>query len=113
MRSALPTIASDAWTAIVFLFHDRDWEEALLPHALTLPAFYIGAVGSRRTQDSRIDMLRSSGISDAALQRLETTVGLIPATRDPATLALSILSQVAERYHALTFAERAVSFAEQ
>ena len=113
MRSALPAIASDAWTAIVFLFHDRDWEEALLPHALTLPAFYIGAVGSRRTQDSRIDMLRSSGTSDAALQRLETTVGLIPATRDPATLALSILSQVAERYHALTFAERAVSFAEQ
>ncbi len=113
MRSALPAIASDPWTAILFLFHDRDWEEVLLPRALALPAFYIGAVGSRRTQDSRIEMLRDAGVSAALLGRLETSVGLIPATRDPATLALSILSQVAERYHALTFAERAVSFAEQ
>ncbi|MBA3941041.1 MAG: xanthine dehydrogenase [Sphingopyxis sp.] len=113
MRSSLPAIASDAWTAILFLFHDRDWEEALLPHALTLPAFYVGAVGSRRTQDSRVEMLRATSVPDASLRRLETMVGLIPATRDPATLALSILSQLAGRYQTLTPAERPVSFAEQ
>ena len=38
-RTNLPVIRSDPWTAIVFLFHDHDWEEALLPQALRRPAF--------------------------------------------------------------------------
>ncbi|WP_447761577.1 XdhC family protein [Sphingopyxis panaciterrae] len=98
-RSHLPPVVTDPWTAIVSVFHDRDWEEDLLPRVLRLPSFYVGAIGSRRTQDARLDTLRAAGVPDALRQKLRTSVGLIPATRDPATLALSTLSQIVQEYH--------------
>lgn len=100
-RTLLPPVRTDAWTAILSLFHDRDWEEELLPLALRLPSFYIGAIGSRRTQDIRRDALRAAGVPEDLRQKLRTSVGLIPATRDPATLALSALSQIVQEYHRL------------
>ncbi|ALJ14746.1 XdhC family protein [Sphingopyxis macrogoltabida] len=100
-RTHLPSFASDPWTAFVSVFHDRDWEEELLPRALDLPGFYVGAIGSPRTQEIRRDALRSAGTPDHLVRRLRATVGLIPAARDPATLALSILSEIVQEYHAL------------
>lgn len=97
-RTRLPPLGSDPWTAILFLFHDRDWEEHLLPHALGSPGFYIGAIGSARTQRRRLAALEQAGVPAALRERLRTNVGLIPATRDPATLALSALAQIAEEY---------------
>jgi len=98
-RTVLPVIRSDAWTAIVFLFHERDWEEVLLPEALRLPAFYFGAVGSRRTHEGRLELLRAAQLPEEMCRALRGPVGLIPATRDPATLALSILAEIAGEYH--------------
>jgi xanthine dehydrogenase accessory factor len=98
-RTSLPPVRTDVWTAILSVFHDRDWEEELLPLALRLPSFYIGAIGSRRTQDIRLDTLRAAGVPEDLRRKLRTTVGLIPATRDPATLALSALSQIVQEYH--------------
>lgn len=98
-RTSLPPVRTDPWTAILSVFHDRDWEEELLPHALRLPSFYIGAIGSRRTQDIRLDTLRAAGVPEDLRRKLRTSVGLIPATRDPATLALSALSQIVQEYH--------------
>jgi xanthine dehydrogenase accessory factor len=98
-RTSLPPVRTDAWTAILSVFHDRDWEEELLPLALRLPSFYIGAIGSRRTQHIRLDILRAAGVPEDLRRKLRTSVGLIPATRDPATLALSALSQIVQEYH--------------
>lgn len=98
-RTILPPVRTDPWTAILSVFHDRDWEEELLPPALRLPCFYIGAIGSRRTQDIRLDTLRAAGVPEDLRRKLRTSVGLIPATRDPATLALSALSQIVQEYH--------------
>ncbi|MFY7835478.1 MAG: XdhC family protein [Novosphingobium sp.] len=100
-RNALPSVESDAWTAIVFLFHGRDWEEFLLPQALALPAFYHGAIGSRRTHAARLANLRASGLGEDVIGRVRGHIGLIPATRDPATLALSILGEIVSEYNAL------------
>lgn len=97
-RTMPPPIATDPWTAILSVFHDRDWEETLLPRALLLPAFYIGAIGSRRTQEIRREALRAAGVSEDLRRRLRTSVGLIPAARDPATLALSALAEIVEEY---------------
>jgi len=97
-RTSLPAIRSDPWTAIVFLFHDHDWEEALLPQALRLPAFYFGAVGSRRTHQARLAMLQAAGVPETVWRALRGPVGLIPATREPATLALSILAEIVGEY---------------
>lgn len=100
-RTALPLFASDPWTATIFLFHDRDWEEGLLPQALSRPAFYYGAVGSRRTHQARLQLLRAAGVPEEVCGLLHGPVGLIPATRDPATLALSILAEVVRDYQRL------------
>lgn len=99
-RTALPPLVGDAWTAFVFLFHDHDWEEHLLPQALAQAGFYHGAVGSARTHRARMDALRAAGVPQAQLDALRGGIGLIPATRDPATLALSILGELVQDYQA-------------
>lgn len=100
-RNTLPLTESDRWSAIVFLFHGRDWEEHLLPQALALPAFYHGAIGSRRTHDARMETMRAGGVPIDKIERLRSHIGLIPATRDPATLALSILAELVAEYNTL------------
>jgi len=101
-RMYLPPLATDNWTAILSLFHDRDWEEVLLPHALAATSFYIGAIGNPRTQRDRLDALAAAGVPQDRRGRLQTAVGLIPATRDPATLALSALAQIVQDYHRIS-----------
>lgn len=100
-HSEVPAIASDAWTAHVFLFHDHDWEQALLPAALALDGFYHGAIGSRRTHHARLRMLEEAGTPEALVARLRGRIGLIASTRDPATLALSILAETVAAYRAI------------
>lgn len=89
-----PHLVTDRHTMVVFLFHDHDWETALLAQALEQEAFYIGAMGSRQTQAQRVAALAGYGVSAELAGRVVGPIGLIPATRDPETLALSVLAQV-------------------
>lgn len=91
-------IVVDRWSAIILLFHDHEWERGLLPWALASPAFYVGAIGGRRTAAARTAFLREAGYSPASIGRLAGPIGLLPSTRTPATLALSILAEVAADY---------------
>jgi xanthine dehydrogenase accessory factor len=92
---------ADAWTAVLLLFHDHEWEHALLDWALGTPAFYIGAQGGAPAREDRLGRLRESGHDEAALGRIRSPVGLIPSARDPGVLALSILAEVVGAYEAL------------
>jgi xanthine dehydrogenase accessory factor len=92
----------DPWSAVVFLFHDHAREPLLIERALSQPAFFIGAIGSRRTYTARLDTLRGRSIRQEALERIVSPLGLIPSARDPATLALSALSQVVDAYRHVT-----------
>lgn len=92
--AASPAFAADPHTAVVVLFHDHDWEPMLLQQALASDAFYVGAMGSRGTHAARLTALERAGVSRAQRSRLRGPIGLIPATRDPDTLALSILSEI-------------------
>lgn len=92
--AGLPVLVDDAWTAFVLLFHDRDWEIPLLMQALAGPAFYIGAVGSRRTHEIRCDALLSEGCSVEDIARIHGPVGLVPSLRDASTIALSTLAEI-------------------
>ncbi|WP_420139640.1 XdhC family protein [Sphingomonas sp.] len=112
--SAAPTLGADAYTAIVFLFHDHDWEGDLLCQALATPSFYIGAMGSAATRQGRAEALLARGCSAQAIARVRAPIGLIPAARDPDTLAVSILAQIVQAYAAhidRTSAEVAASIA--
>ncbi|NQY14032.1 MAG: NTP transferase domain-containing protein [Henriciella sp.] len=90
----LPEIDDDAWTAFVLLFHDRDLEIPLLLQALAGPAFYIGAVGSRKTHQIRCDALREAGGADFDINRIHGPIGLVPSLRDASAIALSTLAEI-------------------
>jgi xanthine dehydrogenase accessory factor len=99
-RERVPRLAADPRTAIVTLFHDHDWETALLAQALEQDAFFVGAMGSNATQARRLVLLAGAGVGEVALERLVGPIGLLPAARDPETLALSVLAQIVGRYRA-------------
>ncbi len=83
---------SDPWSAVVFLFHDHDWEPVLMEQALQGESFYIGAMGSERTHALRLATLKDMGIKN--LDRVRGPIGLIPAMRDANRLAISILAEI-------------------
>lgn len=94
-------LSVDPWTAIVLLFHDHEWEGAILDWALDTPAFFIGAQGGAETRVARLAGLAAKGRGPDQLARIHSPVGLIPRTREPGVLALSILAQIASEYEAL------------
>ena len=89
-----PEADDDTRTAVVCLFHDHDWEAALLQQALAGPAFYIGAMGSVRTHEIRCETLSKLGVSQADIARIHAPIGLIASQRDARLLAISILAEI-------------------
>lgn len=87
-------LLADPWTAIVTLYHDHDQETGILATALRGPAFFVGAQGSKRVAIRRQEALRLAGLAEADLARLQAPVGLIRSTRDPQSLAVSILAAI-------------------
>lgn len=96
-------LTSDPWTALVFLFHDHDWEVPLMEHAFSLPHFYLGAMGGRTAHSHRCEALSARGIDDARLQEMRAPIGLFHSSRDPQTLALSALAEIIRTYHDTDF----------
>lgn len=87
-------LVPDSQCAALLFYHDHDHEPALLRRLLAGPAFYIGAQGSRATQATRLQRLAELGVPAAACSRLRGPIGLIPSTRDPMQLAVSVLAEV-------------------
>ena len=100
----LHLLSSDRWTAIVFLFHDHDWEIALMERALELPHFYLGAMGGRQAHIMRSKALRELGVTEDEISRINAPIGLFHSSRDPQTLALSALGQIVQAYQTTDFA---------
>lgn len=85
---------ADPWTAVVLLFHDHVWETQILRTALGTEAFYIGCLGSDRTQASRRLMLEGEGLTPAQIDRVLGPIGMIPSSRGANELAISVLADV-------------------
>ena len=93
---ALDALAPDARTAVVTLTHDPKLDDPALDRALTSPAFYIAALGSRKTHAARRDRLAALGHGDAALARIHGPAGLALGAASPAEIALSVLAQMTQ-----------------
>lgn len=91
---ALDDIRLDAHTAVVTLAHVPQLDDAALLSALGSPAFYIGALGSRRTHARRVQRLAGAGASQEALARIRSPVGIDIGSATPAEIALSVLAEI-------------------
>jgi xanthine dehydrogenase accessory factor len=84
----------DERTALIVLTHDVKFDIPLLQVALRTRAGYIGAMGSRRTHDNRIQELQRAGISVAELARICAPIGLDIGARTPEETAISIAAEI-------------------
>ncbi len=97
--AALAALAPDRRTAIVALTHDPKLDDPALAAALRSPAFYIGALGSRKNQGRRVDRLLAQGFSAPDCARINGPVGLDLGAVSPAEIAVSILAQMIACLH--------------
>ncbi|MPZ71708.1 MAG: XshC-Cox1 family protein [Nitriliruptorales bacterium] len=90
----LERVDVDAHTVICVLTHDPKFDVPVLELALRTDAAYVGAMGSRRTHDDRVERLRDRGLTDAELARLSSPVGLDIGARTPEETAVSITAEI-------------------
>ena len=91
---ALDELRPDSRTAVVTLTHDPKLDDPALDRALHSGAFYVGALGSRKTHAARMARLRALGHGDDALARIHGPVGLDIGAVTAPEIAVSILAQI-------------------
>lgn len=93
---ALNELAPDARTAVVTLTHDPKLDDPALDVALRSDAFYIAALGSRRTHGARLERLAALGHDEAGLKRIRGPAGLDLGAVSPAEIAISVMAEMTE-----------------
>ena len=89
----------DGHSAVVALTHDPKLDDLALMEALKSPAFYVGAIGSKKNNDSRRKRLEEFDLSADEIARLHGPVGLYLGSKTPPEIALAILAEMtAVRY---------------
>lgn len=96
---AMRELDPDRRTAVVTLTHDPKLDDPGLEIALKSDAFYIGALGSRKTHAGRVERLTTAGFSKTELTRIHAPVGLAIGSISPAEISVSILAQITEVLH--------------
>lgn len=81
-------------TAVVTLTHNDKFDDTALRIALNSPAFYVGALGGRKTREARHRRLAAVGLSEAQLSRLHSPIGLDIGARTPEEIALATMAQI-------------------
>lgn len=97
---AMPRLDADRRTAVVTLTHDPKIDDPALAAVLRSDAFYIGALGSRKTHAARVERLAEAGFESGEIGRIHGPVGLSLGAVSPAEIAVSILAQVTQALHA-------------
>lgn len=82
-------------TAILSLTHDPRIDDLTMMAALETPAFYIGAMGSKRNSENRLARLcECTDFSDDELNRIHAPIGLALGSKTPAEIALAIMADI-------------------
>ena len=102
---AMADLALDRRTAVAALTHDPKIDDPALRAALDSEAFYVGALGSRRTQAERRERLTAAGCPKAALDRIRGPIGLPIGAKTPEEIAVAVLAEIVEALR-LRFGER-------
>jgi xanthine dehydrogenase accessory factor len=90
----IPRIGLDAQTALLALTHDPKIDDPALSAALRSKAFYVGALGSKKTQAKRFERLRAAGFTDEQISRIRGPIGLDIGARGPVEIAIAIMAEI-------------------
>jgi xanthine dehydrogenase accessory factor len=93
-EDALERLQPDGETAVLVLAHDDRFDLPALAGALASPAFYVGALGSRRTQRRRRERLAERGVPERALDRIHGPCGLDVGAETSAETAVAVLAEI-------------------
>lgn len=94
--SAFNKIDLSSSSAIVMLTHDPKIDDPALITALGSPAFYVGALGSKKTHQERLTRLKDAGVEDAQLDKVHAPIGMDLGGKSPAEIALSIVAEITQ-----------------
>ncbi len=91
---AMSKLTLDSSTYVVILTHDPKFDLPALRSVLGKEVGYIGAIGSRKTNQNRFDALRAEGFTDEQLSRVHGPIGLDLGGRGAEETALGILAEI-------------------
>ncbi len=94
--AAMTGLGPDTRTAVVLVTHDPKLDDPALHVTLRSPAFYIGALGSKKTQAARMARLEAAGFDETARARIRGPVGLNIGAKSPAEIAVSIMAEITQ-----------------
>ena len=86
--------AVDERTAICVLTHDHKFDVPLLKVALETPAGYIGAMGAKKTTETRNERLLAEGVTEEQLERIHAPIGLRIGSRTPEEVAVAVAAEI-------------------
>ncbi|MCG6856465.1 MAG: XdhC family protein, partial [Salaquimonas sp.] len=86
----------DRYTALAALTHDPKIDDFPLSAAFNAGCFYVGALGSRKTNAKRRERLVAAGLSEAQFERIAAPIGLDIGAASPAEIAVAVLAQIIE-----------------
>jgi xanthine dehydrogenase accessory factor len=93
-QDILPKLGLDARTGFMALTHDPKIDDPALDLALRSEVFYIGALGSKKTQGTRRERMLAAGFDEAALARIRGPIGLNIGAVGAAEIAVSVMAEM-------------------
>ncbi|MBC5825999.1 MAG: XdhC family protein [Candidatus Eremiobacteraeota bacterium] len=98
-EAALPTVGFDENTYVAVLTHDEKFDDPTLDIVLRSRARYVGAIGSKKTQQLRRTRLEQAGFALSNIDRLHAPIGLDIGAESPEEIAVAILAEmIAAKY---------------
>lgn len=94
---AMDEIGLDDRTGVITLTHDPKMDNPALERAIQSDAFYIGALGSKRTHAKRCAHLEQAGFNVDQIARIHAPIGADIGSKSPAEIAISIMAELTER----------------
>ncbi|MFY9314868.1 MAG: XdhC family protein [Burkholderiales bacterium] len=92
----------DGHCAVIALTHDPKIDDLALMEALKSPAFYVGAIGSKKNNDARRVRLKEFDVSEGEIARLRGPVGLYIGSKTPPEIAVAILAEMTAVRHGVS-----------
>ncbi len=93
-QDVLPKLGLDTRTGFMALTHDPKIDDPALELALKSEVFYVGALGSKKTQGSRRERLLAAGFDEAALARIHGPIGLSIGSVGAVEIAISVMAEM-------------------